>query len=169
MKPNGHSLQQIFCRGTTVRADILSCFQFRFVHDAELNLKLHCGFLRHAERLLNDPQLNMSRGADGGSANDDSYENDANATTTTTPQTKLRVSDVAYKSFHQSVRTTSNRATVKGVVAHGMEKEQKVREDTEITSRSSSGGNGASRRSSRVSKKPIRFLEEYGRLYGWKN
>jgi len=60
MKANGHSLQQIFCRGTTVRADILSCFQFRFVHDAELNLKLHCGFLRHAERLLNDVEPLLS-------------------------------------------------------------------------------------------------------------
>lgn len=52
--PNGEAVQQIFCRGTTLFADMKTCVNTRMVYDEELSCKLHAGFKRHADRLLDD-------------------------------------------------------------------------------------------------------------------
>ena len=50
----GETKQQIFCRGTTLRADVQTCINAKMKHDEELGCRLHAGFLEHADRLLND-------------------------------------------------------------------------------------------------------------------
>lgn len=54
IKPNGHTLQQIYCRGTTIRDDIYTCLQSRLVYDDALGIHVHSGFLNHANRLVTD-------------------------------------------------------------------------------------------------------------------
>ena len=53
---NGEIRQQIFCRGTTLAVDILTCLSFWVVHDEELGCELHSGFLSQADRILEDIQ-----------------------------------------------------------------------------------------------------------------
>lgn len=50
----GETKQQIFCRGTTLRADMQTCINAKMKYDEELGCRLHAGFLEHADRLLND-------------------------------------------------------------------------------------------------------------------
>ena len=50
----GETKQQIFCRGTTLRADVQTCINAKMKYDPELGCRLHAGFLEHADRLLND-------------------------------------------------------------------------------------------------------------------
>ena len=51
---NGELKQQIFCRGTTLTADVATCLNSRLVLDDELGSRLHAGFLGHANRLVRD-------------------------------------------------------------------------------------------------------------------
>ncbi len=50
----GQVKQQIFCRGTTLLIDILTCFSFWMVYDAELKCRVHLGFRNQADRILQD-------------------------------------------------------------------------------------------------------------------
>eukprot|EP00559_Dactyliosolen_fragilissimus_P006474 CAMPEP_0184860728 /NCGR_PEP_ID=MMETSP0580-20130426/5562_1 /TAXON_ID=1118495 /ORGANISM="Dactyliosolen fragilissimus" /LENGTH=328 /DNA_ID=CAMNT_0027357941 /DNA_START=552 /DNA_END=1535 /DNA_ORIENTATION=- len=52
--PNGRTIQQIFCRGTTLPSDIITGLLLDFVWDEELECYLHRGFRDHANRLLED-------------------------------------------------------------------------------------------------------------------
>jgi hypothetical protein len=52
--PSAEIRQEIFCRGTTLKVDVLTCLQFWYVYDEELEAWLHLGFRNHAERLVND-------------------------------------------------------------------------------------------------------------------
>ena len=54
IKPNGHSKQEIFCRGTTLLVDVLTCLQSWFVYDEELGCHVHHGFKKHADRVVED-------------------------------------------------------------------------------------------------------------------
>lgn len=54
IQANGHQLHQIFCRGTTLLGDVLTCLNSRLVYDEELGIRVHAGFLGHANRLVND-------------------------------------------------------------------------------------------------------------------
>ena len=54
IKGDGQIQQQIFCRGTTLGVDILTCLSFWMVYDDELGCRVHRGFKRHADRILND-------------------------------------------------------------------------------------------------------------------
>lgn len=54
LRSNGETRQQIFCRGTTLYADIKTCINAKMVFDDELGCKLHAGFRNHADRLLED-------------------------------------------------------------------------------------------------------------------
>ena len=62
IKSNGQIVQQIFCRGTTILADVWTCLQSDFVFDEELGIRVHRGFRDHADRLVNDvePLLGQS-------------------------------------------------------------------------------------------------------------
>lgn len=51
---NGETRQQLFCRGTTLFADILTCLQTWFVYDDELGCHVHHGFNEHANRIVED-------------------------------------------------------------------------------------------------------------------
>ncbi|KAL3803766.1 hypothetical protein ACHAW5_004617 [Stephanodiscus triporus] len=51
---NGEIRQQIFCRGTTLLADVLTCLQTWFVYDEELGCRVHHGFNQHANRIVED-------------------------------------------------------------------------------------------------------------------
>jgi hypothetical protein len=53
---NGEIRQQIFCRGTTLLIDILTCLQLWMVHDEELGCRVHLGFRNQADRILEDLQ-----------------------------------------------------------------------------------------------------------------
>jgi Lipase (class 3) len=68
MKPNGMILQQIFCRGTTLWDDMITCLQCWMVYDDDCQCYIHKGFRNHAERILRDvipllidPTLSSSR------------------------------------------------------------------------------------------------------------
>mmetsp|Transcript_247 Transcript_247/g.589 ORF Transcript_247/g.589 Transcript_247/m.589 type:complete len:381 (+) Transcript_247:126-1268(+) len=65
---NGKTQQQIFCRGTTLFADVLTCLQTWFVYDEELGCRVHHGFNQHANRIVEDvlPLLVPPRGSGGG-------------------------------------------------------------------------------------------------------
>ena len=52
----GQIRQQIFCRGTTLLIDILTCLQLWMVHDEELGCRVHLGFRNQADRILEDLQ-----------------------------------------------------------------------------------------------------------------
>lgn len=56
LRGNGHLHQEIFCRGTTLWVDVLTCLQTWMVYDDELECKVHFGFRAHANRLLEDLQ-----------------------------------------------------------------------------------------------------------------
>jgi hypothetical protein len=52
--PAGHQRQQIFCRGTTVFMDALTCLEAWMSRDADLGCRVHRGFGRQADRVLED-------------------------------------------------------------------------------------------------------------------
>lgn len=54
IKANGHKQQQIFCRGTTLLADVLTCLQSVYMFDEELECHVHHGFNKHADRVIED-------------------------------------------------------------------------------------------------------------------
>jgi hypothetical protein len=54
IKGNGQIRQQIFCRGTTLSVEILTCLSFWMVHDEDLDCRVHAGFRNHADRILKD-------------------------------------------------------------------------------------------------------------------
>ena len=54
IKSNGHALHQIFCRGTTLLADVKTCINSQMVYDDELGFHMHAGFLGHADRICKD-------------------------------------------------------------------------------------------------------------------
>lgn len=54
VKGNGQITQQIFCRGTTLGVDILTCLSFLYKYDPDLQCNIHRGFLNHANHLLRD-------------------------------------------------------------------------------------------------------------------
>lgn len=54
VKDDGEIQQQIFCRGTTLEADLLTCFQAWMVYDDELGCKVHLGFRNQANRIVDD-------------------------------------------------------------------------------------------------------------------
>ena len=64
---NGKTQQQIFCRGTTLFADVLTCLQTWFFYDDELGCRVHRGFNQHANRIVEDvlPLLVPPRGSGG--------------------------------------------------------------------------------------------------------
>jgi hypothetical protein len=51
---NGETRQQLFCRGTTLFADIWTCLQTWFDYDDELGCRVHHGFNEHANRIVED-------------------------------------------------------------------------------------------------------------------
>lgn len=51
---NGETRQQLFCRGTTLFRDVLTCLQTWFVYDEELGCRVHHGFNEHANRIVED-------------------------------------------------------------------------------------------------------------------
>ena len=51
---NGEIRQEIFCRGTTLGVDILTCLQFWWQYDDDLDCHVHKGFANHANHLLQD-------------------------------------------------------------------------------------------------------------------
>jgi len=54
LKGNGAIRQEIFCRGTTLFADILTCLNLKMVYDDDLECRVHQGFLNQANRILQD-------------------------------------------------------------------------------------------------------------------
>lgn len=54
IKGNGAIKQEIFCRGTTLFADILTSLQAYMVYDEDLECRVHKGFCRQADRILED-------------------------------------------------------------------------------------------------------------------
>jgi len=58
VRPDGQVRQQIFCRGTTLTADVWTGLQsmLMYTYDDELECSLHKGFHDHANRLLEDLQ-----------------------------------------------------------------------------------------------------------------
>lgn len=51
---NGEIRQEIFCRGTALGFDILTCLQAWMVYDPEIQCRVHRGFLNQANRILED-------------------------------------------------------------------------------------------------------------------
>lgn len=52
--PNGKIIQQIFCRGTALWVDILTCMQAWMVYDVDLGCRIHKGFRDQADRVMQD-------------------------------------------------------------------------------------------------------------------
>jgi hypothetical protein len=50
----GELKQQIFCRGTTLLVDVLTCLAFWMVYDNDLKCRVHLGFRNQADRILED-------------------------------------------------------------------------------------------------------------------
>ena len=50
----GEVKQQIFCRGTTLMVDVLTCLSFFMVYDEDLECRVHLGFRNQAQRILED-------------------------------------------------------------------------------------------------------------------
>jgi hypothetical protein len=50
----GEIKQQIFCRGTTLLIDVLTCLSFWMVYDDELECRVHLGFRNQADHILRD-------------------------------------------------------------------------------------------------------------------
>eukprot|EP00581_Thalassiosira_minuscula_P015984 CAMPEP_0183721114 /NCGR_PEP_ID=MMETSP0737-20130205/13513_1 /TAXON_ID=385413 /ORGANISM="Thalassiosira miniscula, Strain CCMP1093" /LENGTH=445 /DNA_ID=CAMNT_0025951085 /DNA_START=247 /DNA_END=1584 /DNA_ORIENTATION=- len=67
IESNGRTRQQLFCRGTTLLADVLTCLQTWFVYDEELGCRVHHGFNQHANRIVEDvlPLLVPPKGSEG--------------------------------------------------------------------------------------------------------
>eukprot|EP00814_Leptocylindrus_danicus_P006985 CAMPEP_0116010790 /NCGR_PEP_ID=MMETSP0321-20121206/4200_1 /TAXON_ID=163516 /ORGANISM="Leptocylindrus danicus var. danicus, Strain B650" /LENGTH=466 /DNA_ID=CAMNT_0003479935 /DNA_START=2352 /DNA_END=3752 /DNA_ORIENTATION=+ len=61
---NGQIVQQIFCRGTTLRDDVGQCIKSIYLYDSELGCNIHLGFREHAERLLRDVEPLLMRSND---------------------------------------------------------------------------------------------------------
>jgi Lipase (class 3) len=51
---DGQQKQHIFCRGTTIFMDVLTCLEAWMSYDAELECRLHRGFCKQADRILED-------------------------------------------------------------------------------------------------------------------
>jgi Lipase (class 3) len=51
---DGQQKQQIFCRGTTIFMDVLTCLEAWMSYDSELQCRLHRGFCKQADRILED-------------------------------------------------------------------------------------------------------------------
>ncbi|KAL7514553.1 hypothetical protein ACHAXN_013352 [Cyclotella atomus] len=51
---NGETRQQLFCRGTTLLSDVMTCLQTWFEYDEELGCRVHHGFNKHANRIVED-------------------------------------------------------------------------------------------------------------------
>jgi hypothetical protein len=60
----GEIKQQIFCRGTTLAIDILTCLSFWMTYDEELDCRVHLGFRNQAERILQDIQPLLAPASD---------------------------------------------------------------------------------------------------------
>lgn len=56
IRPNGHIQQQLFCRGTTVAMDVITCLSMWMVYDDEIGCRVHWGFRNQADRILEDVQ-----------------------------------------------------------------------------------------------------------------
>lgn len=71
VRPDGQIRQQIFCRGTTLAADVWTGMQsmLLYTYDEELNCSLHKGFLDHANRLITDLQPLLVSDGEKGTAN----------------------------------------------------------------------------------------------------
>jgi hypothetical protein len=54
IKGNGAIKQEIYCRGTTLFADILTCLHTFMVFDKDLECRVHKGFCHQADRILED-------------------------------------------------------------------------------------------------------------------
>ncbi|KAL7544292.1 hypothetical protein ACHAWF_007676 [Thalassiosira exigua] len=54
IRGDGETRQQLFCRGTTLLADVLTCLRARYVYDDELGCRVHEGFNEHANRIVED-------------------------------------------------------------------------------------------------------------------
>lgn len=54
VKGNGEIKQEIFCRGTTLSVDVLTCLSFWSKYDDDLQCRVHLGFGNHAQHLLKD-------------------------------------------------------------------------------------------------------------------
>jgi hypothetical protein len=54
IEPTGKIVQQVFCRGTTLAFDVVTCLQAWMVYDQELKCSVHRGFLNQANRILED-------------------------------------------------------------------------------------------------------------------
>eukprot|EP00550_Attheya_septentrionalis_P006478 CAMPEP_0198284032 /NCGR_PEP_ID=MMETSP1449-20131203/3573_1 /TAXON_ID=420275 /ORGANISM="Attheya septentrionalis, Strain CCMP2084" /LENGTH=458 /DNA_ID=CAMNT_0043980937 /DNA_START=98 /DNA_END=1474 /DNA_ORIENTATION=+ len=63
---NGRIQQHIFCRGTTLFADIFTCLNSWLVYDDELDCQFHQGFLGHANRLIADVEPLLVPPSDNG-------------------------------------------------------------------------------------------------------
>lgn len=71
VRPDGQIRQQIFCRGTTLAADVWTGMESMLLYtfDEELNCSLHKGFLDHANRLITDLQPLLVSDGEKGTAN----------------------------------------------------------------------------------------------------
>lgn len=54
IKGDGQQQQQIFCRGTTILMDILTCLEAWMIFDPDLQCRVHRGFCNQADRILED-------------------------------------------------------------------------------------------------------------------
>ena len=54
IQPTGRHVQQVFCRGTTLGVDLLTCLQAWTVYDEELQCRVHRGFRDQADRVVAD-------------------------------------------------------------------------------------------------------------------
>lgn len=54
LEPDGRITQQIFCRGTTLALDVLTCLQAIMEYDDDLGCAVHKGFRDQANRVLED-------------------------------------------------------------------------------------------------------------------
>ena len=60
----GEVKQQIFCRGTTLMVDVLTCLSFFMVYDEDLECRVHLGFRNQAQRILEDIRPLLARPED---------------------------------------------------------------------------------------------------------
>jgi hypothetical protein len=55
IKGDGQVIQQLFCRGTTLRVDVMTCLEAWMEVDVDLNdCRIHKGFANQADRILKD-------------------------------------------------------------------------------------------------------------------
>lgn len=60
----GETKQQIFCRGTTLAMDIVTCLSTWMTYDKELDCRVHMGFRDQAERILHNIQPLLAPASD---------------------------------------------------------------------------------------------------------